>query len=157
MWKYFSVHCLPLCERTLNCLRVPWLHRHALLVRVPLKVSYGVMLEWCCEGKTEVLGEHPVPLPLYRPQSYMDCRDRIQASAVKGLRVAAWTIARASKMKFMLNNTKVQFLSYMKIHFVSLRKTNLLNAALGNVWSHCLFRELCETHTDTAWAKSEAM
>ena len=59
--------------------------------------------------------------------------------AVKGPWVTAWTIARPSKMKFMLNNTKVQFLSYMKIRFVSLTKTDLLNAGLGNVWSRCLF------------------
>jgi hypothetical protein len=151
MWKFLCP--LPSdMRKNIEFLRVPWTHRHALLVRVPLKASYGVMLEWSCEGKTEVLGGHPVPLPLYRPQSYMDCRDRIQASAVKGPRVTAWTIARPSKMKFMLNNTKVQ-LSYTKIHFVSLTKTILLNSGLGNVWSRCLFRVLCETHTYTAWAK----
>jgi hypothetical protein len=70
--KIFFCALLPIAERTLNCLTVPWLCPHALLVSVLLKFSYEVMLDSYCEGKTEVLGENPIPVPLCLRQSYMD-------------------------------------------------------------------------------------
>jgi hypothetical protein len=46
-------------------------------------------------GKTEVLGEKPVPVPLCPPQiPHGLTRDRTQASALRGQLLTAWAMAR---------------------------------------------------------------
>jgi hypothetical protein len=55
----------------------------------------GAPVEWNWQGKTEVLGEKPVPVPLYPPQiPNGPNRDRNRASAVRGLRLTSWATAR---------------------------------------------------------------
>jgi hypothetical protein len=51
--------------------------------------------EWNLQGKTEVLGEKPVPVPLCPPQiPHLLARDRTRESAVGGRRLTAWAMAR---------------------------------------------------------------
>jgi hypothetical protein len=59
--------------------------------------SNGARVEWIWQGKTEVLGEKPVPLPLCSPQIRHElARDRTRASAVGSRRLTAWAMARPS-------------------------------------------------------------
>jgi hypothetical protein len=56
--------------------------------------SNGAPVEWNWQGKTEVLVEKPVPMPLCSPQNpHGLSRDRIRASAVGGRRPTAWAMA----------------------------------------------------------------
>jgi hypothetical protein len=57
--------------------------------------SNGAPVEWNWQGKTEVLGEKPVPVPLCPPQiPHGLTRDRTRASAVGGRRLTAWPMTR---------------------------------------------------------------
>jgi hypothetical protein len=57
----------------------------------------GAPVEWNWHGKTEVLGEKPVPVPLCPPQIPPGLtRDRIRVSAVRGRRLTAWAMSRPS-------------------------------------------------------------
>jgi hypothetical protein len=57
--------------------------------------SNGAPVEWNWQGKTEVLGEKPVTVPLCPPQiPHGLTRDRTWASAVGGRRQTAWAMAR---------------------------------------------------------------
>jgi hypothetical protein len=50
--------------------------------------------KWKWQGKTEVLGEKPVPVPLSPPQiPHGLTRDRTRVSAVGGRRLTAWAMA----------------------------------------------------------------
>jgi hypothetical protein len=54
----------------------------------------GAPVEWNWQGKTEVLGEKPVPVPLHSPQiPHGLTRDRTRASAVGDRRLTAWAMA----------------------------------------------------------------
>jgi hypothetical protein len=51
--------------------------------------------KWYWQGKTEELGEKPVPVPLYPPQiPHGLTRARTLSSAVRGRRLATWAMAR---------------------------------------------------------------
>jgi hypothetical protein len=50
--------------------------------------SNEALVEWNWQGKTEVLGEKPVPLPLCPPHGLT--RDRTWTSAVRDRRLTAW-------------------------------------------------------------------
>jgi hypothetical protein len=55
----------------------------------------GAPVEWNWEGKTEVLGGKPVPVPLCPPQiAHGLIRDRTRASAMEGRQLTAWAMAR---------------------------------------------------------------
>jgi hypothetical protein len=57
--------------------------------------SNGAPVEWNWQGKTEVLGEKPVPAPLCPPQiPHGLTRDWTRASAVIGRLLTAWAMAR---------------------------------------------------------------
>jgi hypothetical protein len=59
--------------------------------------SNGAPVEWNWQGKTEELGEKPVPVPLCPPQiPHRLNRDRTRPSAVGGRRLTAWAMARPS-------------------------------------------------------------
>jgi hypothetical protein len=52
-------------------------------------------VEWYLQGKTEELGEKPVPVPLCWPQiPHGLTRARTRASAVRGRRLITWAMAR---------------------------------------------------------------
>jgi hypothetical protein len=54
--------------------------------------EYGALVEWYWQGKTEVLGEKTVPVPLCPPQiSHRLTWDRTLASAVSGRRLTVLT------------------------------------------------------------------
>jgi hypothetical protein len=55
----------------------------------------GGMMEWYWQGKTEELGETPVPVPLCPPQIPLGLtRAQTRASAMRGQRLTAWAMAR---------------------------------------------------------------
>jgi hypothetical protein len=55
----------------------------------------GVPVEWNWQGKTEVPGEKPVPVPLCPPQiPHGPTLDRTRVSAMRGRRLTAWAMAR---------------------------------------------------------------
>jgi hypothetical protein len=57
--------------------------------------SNGALVEWNWQGKTEELGEKPIPVSLCPPQiPYGLTRDRTRACAVGGRRLTAWAMAR---------------------------------------------------------------
>jgi hypothetical protein len=57
--------------------------------------SNGAPVEWKWQGKTEVLGEKFVPVPLCPPQiPHGLTRDQTRSSAVGGRRLTAWAMAR---------------------------------------------------------------
>jgi hypothetical protein len=57
--------------------------------------SNGAPVEWNWQGKTEVLGENPFPVPLCPPQiPHGLTGGRTPASAVGGRRLTAWAMAR---------------------------------------------------------------
>jgi hypothetical protein len=59
--------------------------------------SNGALVERNWQGKSEELGEKPVPVPLCPPQiPHGLTRDRTRASAVGGRRLNAWAMARPS-------------------------------------------------------------
>jgi hypothetical protein len=59
----------------------------------------GAPMEWNWQGKTEVLGENPVPVPLFPPQiPHGLTRDRNRASAVGDRRLTAWATARPNRL-----------------------------------------------------------
>jgi hypothetical protein len=67
-----------------------WIWRAFLLLHFN-----GALVEWNWQGKTEVLGEKPVPVPLCPPQiPHKLTWDRTRASAVRGQRLTAWAMAR---------------------------------------------------------------
>jgi hypothetical protein len=60
--------------------------------------SNGAPVEWNWQGKTEVLGEKSVPVPLCPPQiPHGLTRDRTPVSAVGGQRLTAWAMSRPFK------------------------------------------------------------
>jgi hypothetical protein len=57
--------------------------------------SNGTPVEWNWQGKTEVLGEKPVPVPLCLPQiPHGLTQDRNRASAVRNWLLTVWAMAR---------------------------------------------------------------
>ena len=63
--------------------------------------SNGAAVKWNWQGKTEVLGEKPVPVPLCSPQIPRGLtRDRTRASAVRGRRL---NVARPSYHSYHAN------------------------------------------------------
>jgi hypothetical protein len=71
-----------------------WRRRERLLV-FSIFPSNGAPVEWNWQGKTEVLGEKPVPVPLCPPLiPHRLTRDWTRASAVGGRQLTAWAMAR---------------------------------------------------------------
>jgi hypothetical protein len=61
-------------------------------------------VEWNWQGKTEELGENPVPVPLCPPQiAHGLSRDRRRASAVGGRQQTAWAMARPNTRLSTIN------------------------------------------------------
>jgi hypothetical protein len=78
-----------------------WWERWLVLFIFP---SNGAPVEWNWQGKTEVLGERPVPVPLCPPQMPHGLTwDRTRASAVGGRRLTARAMARAYRVLLFSN------------------------------------------------------
>jgi hypothetical protein len=68
--------------------------------------SNGAPVEWNWQGKTELLGEKPVPVPLCPPQiPHGLTQDRTRASAIGGRRLTAWAMARPDTSALRQNQT----------------------------------------------------
>jgi hypothetical protein len=77
-------------------------------------------VEWNWQGKTEVLGEKPVPLPLCPPQiPHGLTRDRTRSSAVRGRRLTAWAMARPDNKVSLGEDTNWFFKVYNKSFHIS--------------------------------------
>jgi hypothetical protein len=64
---------------------------------------YGAPVEWNRQGKTEVLGEKPVPVPLCPPQMPQGLtRDRTCFSALGGRQLTAWAMARPCSITLLI-------------------------------------------------------
>jgi hypothetical protein len=95
--------------------------------------SNGKLVEWNWQGKTEVLGEKPVPVPLCPPQIPKGrTRDRTRAFAVGGRRLTASAMARPSLLvtwyvsRFINQILYIQSTLYF-VYFIYLRtNTDLL-------------------------------
>jgi hypothetical protein len=92
-------HFLPL----LHCCSCQWCETMSLncgysgsIVHPPGDMwAWRAMLKWYWQGKTEELGEDPVPLLFSPPQiPHGLTRARSRPSAVRGLRLTAWAMAR---------------------------------------------------------------
>jgi hypothetical protein len=88
------------------------------------KISFSVFpsneapVEWKWQGKTEELGEKPVPVPLCPPQILRGLtRDRTRASAVRGRRL---NVALKNKSQsFELFELRISFNEYLEMDFLS--------------------------------------
>jgi hypothetical protein len=82
--------------------------------------SNGAPVEWNWQGKTEVLGEKPVPVPLCPPQiPHGLTRDRTWASGMGGRRLTAWAMARSGlplPLPFTKMQGKVSLYPYSHLH-----------------------------------------
>jgi hypothetical protein len=75
------------------------LRTHRSLEAYSVLPCNGAPVEWNWQGKTEVLGEKPVPVPLCPPQiSPGLTRDRTRVSAVRSRRLTAWAMVRPSSL-----------------------------------------------------------
>jgi hypothetical protein len=82
--------------------------------------SNGAPMEWNWQGKTEVLGEKPVPVPLCPPQiPHRLARDLTRAFAVGGRRLTAWAMARPLKGLWFQGCWLVRPTLYFKLCFKS--------------------------------------
>jgi hypothetical protein len=73
-----------------------WMPTYVSILRFPQMISvWRATVEWYWQGKTEQLGENPVPVPLCPPQiPHGLTRARTQASVVRGSRLTTWAMAR---------------------------------------------------------------
>jgi hypothetical protein len=83
-WDYVSELLLPLTD-ILFIPQMIWVWR--------------VTVEWYWQGKTEELGEKPVPVPFCPPQiPHGLTRARTRVSEVRGWRLTAWAMARPNHL-----------------------------------------------------------
>jgi hypothetical protein len=92
----------------------------------------GAPVELIWQGKTAVLEEKPVPVPLCPPQiPHGSTRDGTRASPVWGRRLTAWAMARPNCIYYIRFNVRVCVISLQKIHICTsqdLRTTEFLHA-----------------------------
>jgi hypothetical protein len=73
-----------------------WMRTYVSILRIPQMIwVWRATVEWYWQGKTEELGDKPVPVPLCPPQiPHWLIRARTRASAVRGRRLTTWAMAR---------------------------------------------------------------
>jgi hypothetical protein len=94
------------------------------------------MIYW--QGKTEKLGEKPVPVPICPPQiPHGLTRARTRASAVRGRRLMTWAMARPITCTYSL----VQFSSCVisRIVFLTFRNSTKTNSLYCFVQQNCTY------------------
>jgi hypothetical protein len=75
-----------------------WMPTYVSTLRIPQMIwVWRAMVEWYWQGKTEELGEKPVPVPLRPPQIP---HGLTRVSAVRGRRLTTWAMARPSGNRF---------------------------------------------------------
>ena len=78
--------------------KAPKLHPIVFLARATCRWRWdGAAVESYCQGKTEVLGQKRVPLPLVQHIPHGPAWDRARASVVTGRRLTAWAMAQPIK------------------------------------------------------------
>jgi hypothetical protein len=74
-------------------------------------------VEWYWQGKTEELGEKPVPVPLCPPQirhRLTRASGRTRASAVRGRQLTTWAMARPSTVSYITESHHSRLVSQKK-------------------------------------------
>jgi hypothetical protein len=73
-----------------------WMPTYVSILRIPQMIwDWRATVEWYWQGKTEELGEKPVPVPLCPPQiPHGLTRPRTRSSAVRGRWLTTWAMAR---------------------------------------------------------------
>ena len=113
--------------------------------------SNGAPVELNLQGKTEVLGEKPVSMPLCPPQiPHGLTRDRGRASAVTGRRLTAWAMARPWKGVAWWNAVIVRMSTSIIINWcICIARSDLhyMSSAAGNTtcsntWHQQIFMSL---------------
>jgi hypothetical protein len=99
-------------------------------------------VEWYWQGKTEDLGDKPVPVPLCPPQiPYGLTRAWTRASAVRGRRLTAWDMARQIRNDHETHSrtvsAHVQHVTYLKSNFL---KVNIVTTMLSESSHHATAR-----------------
>jgi hypothetical protein len=133
--------------------------------------SNGAPLERNWQGKTELLGEKPVPAPHFPPQiPHWLTRDRTRASAVRGRRLIAWTMARLSPdfslcgfdggVQFTMNTSIISICCSNLQHNSSVRYTYWLHGEFTSVLhiqetktllSNCFIQQLIHSLMMDLW------
>jgi hypothetical protein len=77
-----------------------WMPAYVSILRIPQMIWVcRATVEWYWQGKTEELGEKPVPVPLCPPQiPHGLTRERTRTSAVRGRRLTTWAMARPIRL-----------------------------------------------------------
>jgi hypothetical protein len=77
-----------------------WMPTYVSILRIPQMIwVWRATVEWYWQGKTEKLGEKPVPVPLCPPQiPHGLTRARTRASVVRGRRLTTWATARPNSL-----------------------------------------------------------
>jgi hypothetical protein len=71
-----------------------WMPAYVSILRIPQMIWVWIVTVEYWQGKTEELGEKPVPMPLCPPQiPHGLTRSRTRASAVRGRRLTTWGTA----------------------------------------------------------------
>jgi hypothetical protein len=88
----------------------------------------GAPVEWNWQGKTEALGEKPVPVPHCPPQiPHGLTRYRTRTSAVGGRRLTAWAMAQSSaillKYKVRCQRVRIHYTPSVPTSWVHLNST----------------------------------
>ena len=94
---HFPVQCSPMYGRALLFGKFPGFARLSFWEEEHVdEDEYRAVVEWYWQGKTELLGEKPVPVSLSPPQiSHGLAWDRTLASAVRGRWLTAWATAQS--------------------------------------------------------------
>ena len=91
-------------------------------------------------GKTEVLGQKPVPVPLYPPQiPHGLTQDRNRASTVRRRRLTAWAVARPNSSVLLIDASYFDDVSFSilggTVLTASIKSNSSCKQVLGSVYS----------------------
>jgi hypothetical protein len=97
-------------------------------------MSMGMTVEWHGQGKTEEIGERPVPVPLCPQQiPHRLTRDRTQVSAVRGRLLTACVMTRQLPLKIIwIIMSRPSVLHFIVLTILGEEHT-LWNPSLGNI------------------------
>jgi hypothetical protein len=83
-----------------------WMPTYVSILRIAHTIwVWRATVEWYCQGKSDELGEKPVPVPLCPPQiPHGLTRTRTRTSDVRGRRLTTWVIARPFRIVLLQSN-----------------------------------------------------